>query len=211
MNNNILTNGNTPVRKNKYIVSIKKYTKKVGLIVVILILAIWVVSSYNGFVDKEEQCNSQWSKVQVQYQRRLDLIPNLVSTVKGYATHESATLEKVIAARNKAMNTPSDEASSLQYEKAQSAVTSAIRDINVVVERYPELKANENFLALQSQLEGTENRIAVERKRYAEFVQTYNRSVRVFPKSILASVFSFNQKEYYLAEESASQAPKVEF
>lgn len=203
MNDNILINGNT---KRK-----KKYTKKIGLIAIIVIIAVWVVSSYNGFVDKEEQCNSQWSKVQVQYQRRLDLIPNLVNTVKGYATHESATLEKVIAARNKAMNTPSDEASSIQYEKAQSAVTSAIRDINVVVERYPELKANENFLALQSQLEGTENRIAVERKRYAEFVQTYNKSVRVFPKSIVASVFSFNQKEYYQAEESASQAPKVEF
>lgn len=203
MNINNLTNGNTANRK--------KYTKKIGLVAVVAILVIWVVYAYNGFVDKDEQCNSQWSKVQVQYQRRLDLIPNLVSTVKGYATHESATLEKVIAARNKAMNTPSDEASSAQYEKAQSAVTSAIRDINVVVERYPELKANENFLALQSQLEGTENRIAVERKRYAELVQTYNKCVRVFPKSIVASVFSFNQKEYYQADESAGQAPKVEF
>ncbi len=204
MNNNILTNGKT-----------KKNYKKIGVIAIIVIIAIrvvsFVVSSYNGFVDKDEQCNSQWSKVQVQYQRRLDLIPNLVSAVKGYATHESATLEKVIVARNKAMNTPSDEASSLQYEKVQSAVTSAIRDINVVIERYPELKANENFLALQSQLEGTENRIAVERKRYAEFVQIYNKSVRIFPKSIVAKVFSFNQKEYYQADESASQAPIVEF
>lgn len=218
MNNNISTNDNTINNNQIYgnIISRRKYVgrkkiKKIGLIALIVIVAIWVVKSYNGFVDKEEQCNSQWSKVQVQYQRRLDLIPNLVSIVKGYATHESATLEKVIAARNKAMSTPSDEASNIQYEKAQSAVTSAMRDINVVIERYPELKANENFLALQSQLEGTENRIAVERKRYAELVQFYNRTIRVFPKSIVASVFSFNKKEYYQADKSAGQAPKVEF
>ncbi|MDO5760790.1 MAG: LemA family protein [Bacteroidota bacterium] len=189
----------------------KKYIKMGGLALVVIIVFGWTMSSYNGFVGKDEQCKSQWSKVQVQYQRRMDLIPNLVSTVKGYATHESSTLEKVIAARNKALNTPSNEASSAQYEKAQSTLTSAIRDINVVVERYPELKANENFLALQSQLEGTENRIAVERKRYAELVQEYNRSVRVFPKSIIASIFSFNQKEYYQAEASAEQSPKVAF
>ena len=190
---------------------VKKY-KKIGVLIVILVFAvIWIASSYNGLVRKDERCNSQWSKVQTQYQRRLDLIPNLVSTVKGYAKHESETLERVIAARNKALNTPSNESSSVAYEKAQNTVTSAIRDINVVVERYPELKANENFLALQSQLESTENRIAVERQRYADTIRIYNQSVRKFPTSIRADIFSFGQKEYYQADASAASSPKVEF
>ena len=190
---------------------LKKYLTAGIAVIVVVVLGGWLISAYNSLVNQEEELKSQWSKVQSQYQRRLDLIPNLVSTVKGYASHESSTLEKVIAARNKAISTPSDENSSVKYEQAQSQLTSAIRDINVVIERYPELKANENFTALQQQLEGTENRIAVERQRYAEIVQSYNQSVRRFPKSIAAKIFSFKAKEYYQAEQAAESAPKVEF
>lgn len=185
---------------------------KIGIVaIVVLVIIVFFVGSYNGIVGADEACQSQWSKVQTQYQRRLDLVPNLVNTVKGYATHESQTLQKVISARNNALNVASSETNSAQYEKVQSRLTSAIRDINVVVERYPELKANENFLELQSQLEGTENRIAVERARYAETVQKYNKTIRRFPKSLVAGMFSFKVKEYYTAASNAETAPEVKF
>lgn len=189
----------------------KKNSKLVIILVVVVLLVLWCGSKYNGLVRLDEDCNSQWSKVETQYQRRMDLIPNLVEIVKGYAAHEQETFTKVIEARNKALNTSTTENSTVDYQKAQSNLTSAIRDLNVVVERYPELKANENFKELQSQLEGTENRISVERTRYAESVQNYNKKRRSFPTNIAASLFGFDKKDYYAAEEGAQNAPKIKF
>ena len=141
----------------------------------------------------------------------MDLIPNLVATVKGYAQHEQQTLTKVIEARNNASSVSKDESNAAQYQQAQSQLTSAMRDLNIVVERYPDLKANQNFLELQSQIEGTENRIAVERQRYAETVQQYNQKRNVFPTNILANIFGFKAKEYYNADKGSEKAPQVSF
>ena len=165
-------------------------------------------------VEMEENISGEWSKVESQYQRRADLIPNLVSTVKGYAAHE--TLEGVIEARSKATSTTID-ASNLtaeniqQFQAAQGSLTSALSKLMVVVERYPDLKANQNFLELQAQLEGTENRIAVARDRFNAAVKEYNTIIRKFPKNITASMFGFEKNAYFEAEEGASKAPKVEF
>lgn len=181
----------------------------------IVILVIWCISKYNGLVKMDEDCKSQWSKVETQYQRRLDLIPNLVNTVKGYASHEEQTLLKVIEARNNAMNASNSENQandpSENYQKAQNELSSAIKQLNVVIERYPDLKANENFLELQSQLEGTENRISVERSRYAEFVNTYNQKRRSFPTTFVAGIMGFDAKQYYASESGAEKAPNVNF
>ena len=167
-------------------------------------------------VTMEEAVKSSWSNVETQYQRRADLIPNLVSTVKGYASHEESTLTAVVDARSKAtsVNISMDELTPeklAEYQKAQSAVTSALGRLIAVSENYPELKANQNFLELQAQLEGTENRITVARKEFNDATNAYNVQVRKFPANIVAMIFGFDQKPYFEADASAAQAPKVEF
>lgn len=171
---------------------------------------------YNSIVEKQEAVTAQWSQVENVYQRRADLIPNLVSTVKGYADFEQETLTAVIEARAKATSVNVDpsklDASSIQqFQAAQDGLSSALSKLMVVVERYPELKANQNFLELQSQLEGTENRIAVERKKFNEAAQDYNTYIRKFPNNMIAGMFDFEKKEYFEADKGAETAPKVEF
>ena len=194
----------------------KKFIPIIIVAAVVVILVAWGVSVYNGLVVKDENCSKQWSKVESQYQRRMDLIPNLVNTVKGYASHEEATLLKVIEARNQASQVKIDAENMTQeqlnsFQQSQENLSSAIRGLNIVVEKYPDLKANQNFLELQSQLEGTENRIAVERQRYSDVVNEYNTSVRRFPNSLFASMFGFDKKPYFEAQSGAENAPKVEF
>lgn len=194
----------------------KKFIPIIIVAAVVVILVAWGVSVYNGLVVKDENCSKQWSKVESQYQRRMDLIPNLVNTVKGYASHEEATLLKVIEARNQASQVKIDAENMTQeqlnnFQQSQENLSSAIRGLNIVVEKYPDLKANQNFLELQSQLEGTENRIAVERQRYSDVVNEYNTSVRRFPNSMFASMFGFDKKPYFEAQSGAENAPKVEF
>lgn len=173
-------------------------------------------SSYNGMVDADQSVAKQWGQVESQYQRRADLIPNLVSTVKGYASHESQTLEKVTEARAKAGSitltadelTPENMA---RFQQAQNELTGALKSLLAVSEAYPDLKANENFLNLQSQLEGTENRIATERMRFNEAVEAYNLKVLRFPGNIWAGLFGFSRKDMFKADEGAQNAPKVSF
>lgn len=190
--------------------------KRIILAAVVALLAMTSCSTYNGMVTKEEAVKTAWSNVETQYQRRADLIPNLVATVKGYASHEESTLTAVVDARAKATSVTvspdnlSDE-SLAAYQKAQSAVTSALGRLIAVSESYPELKANQNFLELQAQLEGTENRITVARREFNEATQAYNIAIRRFPANIIAMMFSFAQKPYFAADEGAAQAPKVEF
>lgn len=167
-------------------------------------------------VEKQEAVTAQWSQVENVYQRRADLIPNLVSTVKGYADFEQETLTAVIEARAKATSVNVDpsklDANSIQqFQAAQDGLSSALSRLMVVVERYPDLKANQNFLELQSQLEGTENRIAVERRKYNETAQAYNTYIRKFPNNMIAGMFDFEKTEYFEADEGADTAPKVEF
>ena len=171
---------------------------------------------YNTMVEKQEAVTAQWSQVENVYQRRADLIPNLVSTVKGYAAHEQETLTGVVEARAKATSVNIDpsklDASSIQkFQAAQDGLSSALSKLMVVVERYPDLKANQNFLELQSQLEGTENRIAVERKKFNETAQAYNTYIRKFPNNFDAGWFDFEKKDYFEATKGAEEAPKVEF
>lgn len=174
------------------------------------------VGKYNGMVNREEAVNNAWSQVENVYQRRADLIPNLVATVKGYAAHESTTLTDVIEARSKAtsikldMNNATPEQLK-NFDAAQTELSSSLSKLLVVVESYPNLKANENFLALQSQLEGTENRIAVERKRFNETAKDYNQYIRRFPANIFASMFGFEKKPYFEADENADKVPEVKF
>jgi LemA protein len=173
-------------------------------------------STYNNMVSMDEAVKSAWSNVETQYQRRADLIPNLVSTVKGYASHEESTLQAVMEARSKAtsVNISMDDLTPekiAEFQKAQSAVSSALGRLIAVSENYPDLKANQNFLELQAQLEGTENRISVARKTFNDTTQQYNVSVRSFPANIIAMIFGFDQKAYFSADEAASTAPKVEF
>lgn len=188
----------------------------VAILGVVLIIIIWLVSAYNGLVQKDEACSQQWSKVESQYQRRLDLIPNLVNTVKGYASHEKETFTEVIQARNQAASAKVDPNNLTQesldkYQQTQTQLKSSLDRLMVVVERYPDLKANQNFLELQSQLEGTENRIAVERQRFADVVKVFNSKIRRFPTNIIAGMFSFERKAYFASEKGAETAPKVEF
>lgn len=183
---------------------------------VLVLAAIWGFSTYNGLVTKDEAVATAWSNVETQYQRRADLIPNLVNTVKGYAAHESETLESVIAARSAAtsINLTADELTPekiAEYQAAQQQVRSALGRLIAIAENYPDLKANQNFLELQAQLEGTENRIAVARKEFNEIAQTYNVSVRRFPANLVASIFGFEKKAYFEADEAAAQAPVVQF
>jgi len=171
---------------------------------------------YNTMIEKQEAVTAQWSQVENVYQRRADLIPNLVSTVKGYADFEQETLTAVIEARAKATSVNIDpsnlDANSIQkFQAAQEGLSSALSKLMVVVERYPDLKANQNFLELQSQLEGTENRIAVERKKFNEAARDYNTYVRKFPNNLIAGMFDFEKMDYFEADEGAEKAPKVEF
>ena len=190
--------------------------KKWIWIAVVVIVAIFIFSSYNGFVSKEEAVNTAWSNVETQYQRRSDLIPNLVNTVKGYAAHESQTLESVTEARSKAtsINLTVDELTPetlAAYQQAQGEVRSALGRLIAVSESYPDLKANQNFLELQAQLEGTENRISVARKQFNEVARTYNVSVRRFPANLVAKMFGFEQKPYFESAEGSEAAPQVQF
>ena len=186
------------------------------IIAVVLVLFFWVRGVYNSMVTQDESVKTAWSQVENQYQRRLDLIPNLVNTVKGYASHERATLEGVINARANATKTTIDptnlnEETMKQFQAAQGELSSALSRLMVVVERYPDLKANQNFMELQAQLEGTEIRISVERKRFNEVAQNYNTNIRSFPTNILAGMFGFQPKAYFAAESGAEKAPTVEF
>ena len=186
------------------------------LIAVIAIAAIWGVSAYNGLVKMDESVNTAWSNVENQYQRRADLIPNLVNTVKGYAAHEKETLEAVMAARSKATQMTID-ADNLtpeklqEYQKAQGEIGSALGRLLAITENYPDLKANQNFMELQAQLEGTENRISVERRNFNEVARTYNTSIRTVPKTIIAGMCGFDKRPYFEAEEGANKAPEVKF
>ncbi len=171
---------------------------------------------YNTMIEKQEAVTAQWAQVENVYQRRADLIPNLVSTVKGYADFEQETLTAVIEARAKATGITVDpsklDANSIQqFQAAQDGLSSALSKLMVVVERYPDLKANQNFLELQAQLEGTENRISVERKKFNEVAQDYNTYIRKFPNNLIAGMFDFEKKEYFEADAGAEKAPKVEF
>ena len=190
--------------------------KKIILVAIAAIFSMTSCSTYNGMVTKEEAVKTAWSNVETQYQRRADLIPNLVSTVKGYASHEESTLKEVVEARAKAtsVNLSLEELSAeklAEYQKAQSAVTSALGRLIAVSESYPDLKANQNFLELQAQLEGTENRITVARKEFNDATLTYNVAVRKFPANLVAMIFGFEQKPYFEADAAAAAAPKVEF
>lgn len=184
--------------------------------VLILIMVGGTLTTYNGLIAKDEAVATAWGNIQSQYQRRADLIPNLVSTVKGYAKHESETLENVMAARAKAtqvtINSDNLTPEKLkQYQAAQGELSQALGRLMAVSENYPNLKANENFSELQAQLEGTENRINERRQIYNSAVQTYNVSVRRFPANIVAGMFGFDKKNQFEAEAGAEKAPKVEF
>lgn len=194
----------------------KKNKGLIITVVVIALVAIWGISSYNGLVSMDENVSNQWANVETQYQRRSDLIPNLVNTVKGYAKHESETLESVMAARSQATQVKIDPSNCTPqqlaaYQKAQGDVTTALGKLLAITENYPDLKANRNFLELQSQLEGTENRINVARKDFNDTAKKYNTSLRRFPRNIIASMFGFEKRNYFEAEAGAEKAPKVEF
>ena len=193
--------------------------KKVTIIIivaVVAIIAIWAVSGYNSLVGMDENVSNQWANVETQYQRRADLIPNLVNTVKGYAAHEMETLEGVIAARSQATQIKVDPTDLTpeklaEYQKAQGQLATALGKLLAITENYPDLKANQNFLELQAQLEGTENRINVARKNFNDAAKTYNTTIRRFPKNILAGMFGFDKRAYFEATEGAEQAPQVQF
>lgn len=186
------------------------------IVAVVLALFFWCKNSYNRMVTAEEGVGAAWAQVENVYQRRADLIPNLVATVKGYAKHESETLEGVIEARSKAtqvtVNPENLSPESLEkFNKAQGELSNALGRLLMIAENYPDLKANENFRDLQAQLEGTENRITTERMKFNESARGYNTMIRKFPNNILASIFNFETKGYFQAQEGAATAPKVEF
>ena len=186
------------------------------VIAVVAIVALWGITRYNGFVTKDEVVKQTWAQVENQYQRRADLIPNLVNTVKGYAAHESSTLESVIAARARATQVtvnPDDLSPEAiaEYQAAQGQVSSALGRLMAIAESYPDLKANQNFLELQAQLEGTENRISVERQRFTQAVQEYNTTLRRFPGNIFAGLLGFEKRGQFTAVEGAEIAPVVQF
>ena len=186
------------------------------ILAVVAVVAIYSVVIYNNLAKASQEVEGAWANVETQYQRRSDLIPNLVNTVKGYATHESQTLEDVVAARAKATSITVDGANMTPeqfaaFAEAQNDVTSALGRLIAVAENYPELKANQNFLELQSQLEGTETRIAVERQRYNEIVKAFNKKVVTFPNNLFASMFGFSKREFFASQQGADVAPVVEF
>ena len=194
----------------------RSLTVTVVLVVLGLILLMSGCNNYNNFVDMEENVENAWGKVQSAYQRRADLIPNLVNTVKGAAAHEKETLEAVVNARAKAtsINIDPSNASPEQikaFQDAQSGLTQSLGKLLLITENYPDLKANANFQELQVQLEGTENRIKVERDRYNDVVTAYNKKVRKFPASFFASIFGFQDKAQFQAQEGSENAPQVDF
>ena len=193
---------------------LSKNTMIIGAVVAVLVL--WGISAYNGMVKVEEQATTEWAKVQSAYQRRADLIPNLVETVKGYAAHEKETLEGVVAARSKATSITLDPENMTpeklkEFQQAQGELGSALGRLIAIQENYPDLKANENFRDLQVQLEGTENRINEARNSYNATVQKYNVVIRSFPKNIFAGLFGFSQMTKFEAEAGAEKAPQVKF
>lgn len=188
----------------------------VAIIVIAGIFVIWGVSKNNSFVGMDEAVSTQWAQVQNAYQRRADLIPNLVATVKGYATHEQQTLTEVVEARAKATQITVDPNNLTpeklqQFQQAQGELSQALGRLMMVREAYPDLKANTNFLQLQDELAGTENRISVERQKFNALTQEYNTSIRRFPANIIASIGGFERKPLFEADQSAQQAPKVDF
>lgn len=191
--------------------------KKLVMMLVALVAMTGLTScNYNSLVEKQQSVDQSWAEVENQYQRRSDLIPNLVNTVKGYATHEEATLTKVTEARAKATSITIDpanlnEETLAKYQEAQGELSSALKSLLAVTEAYPDLKTNENFMNLQAQLEGTENRVAVARKRYTEAVMDYNTSIKKFPTVIYAGWFGFDAKPQFKAEAGAERAPEVKF
>ena len=193
--------------------------KKVTVIIIVAIvavIAVWAVNGYNSLVGMDEGVSNQWANVETQYQRRADLIPNLVNTVKGYAAHEQETLQGVIEARSKATQIKVDPTDLTperlaQYQQAQGQLATALGKLLAITENYPDLKANQNFLELQAQLEGTENRINVARKNFNDAARAYNTAIRRFPKNILAGLFGFDKRAYFEAQEGAETAPTVEF
>ena len=192
---------------------------KLSLIIVTAVVAIavlWVINTYNRMVTAQEAVTTEWSNVESQYQRRADLIPNLVNTVKGYAAHEKETLEAVMSARSKATQMTIDPENLTpeklqEYQKAQGEIGAALGRLLAITEAYPDLKANQNFMELQAQLEGTENRISVERRNFNEVAREYNTSIRTFPKTIIAGMCGFDKRPYFEAEEGANKAPEVKF
>jgi len=195
--------------------------KKSWIIIAVVFVIVFSIyrfftGSYNYMVNYDETVITAWSNVENVYQRRADLIPNLVSTVKGYAAHEQETLTGVVEARAKATSISIDPANlnaatMQQFQQAQAGLGSALSKLMVVVERYPDLKANQNFLELQAQLEGTENRIAVERRRFNESVKVYNTYIRSFPKNMVAGMYGFERKDQFKADEGAEKVPEVKF
>lgn len=197
-----------------------KNNKKWITLAIVAVIALFLYSSikasYNGMVQKSEAVDTQWANVENVYQRRADLIPNLVNTVKGYADFEKETLTSVIEARSKATGITIDPTnmtpeSLSQFQGAQGELSSALSRLMVVVEKYPDLKANQSFLDLQAQLEGSENRITTERRKFNEVAQAYNTFIKMFPKNIWAGIFGFEKKPYFEAAAGADQAPIVEF
>lgn len=188
----------------------------IGIVVVVLAVFLWFKNTYNGLVRMEEQVTAAWSQVENVYQRRADLIPNLVATVKGYAAHESETLESVVAARARATQMTIDPTQATPeqlaaYQQAQGELGQALGRLLMLTENYPDLKANQNFSELQAELSGTENRIAVERKKFNEAAKAYNTALRTFPRNLVANLFGFEKKPYFEAQEGAATAPVVSF
>lgn len=201
--------------------AMSKGTKKTLIILFSIMFVIGAVfaffsGTYNELVKRKIEVESSWANVETQYQRRLDLIPNLVSTVKGYASHESSTLENVVNARAKAtqMNISFDQINDktlAEFQKSQGELNAALSRLLAVTENYPDLKANQNFINLQTQLEGTENRIATSRRTFNEQVKSYNTYIQTFPRNIIAGMFNFTPKSFFAADTAAAQAPTVEF
>jgi LemA protein len=192
----------------------KFFKSGLGILVVLGLLVFWAVGIYNTLVTKDEGVKTAWSQVENQYQRRADLIPNLVNTVRGYSIHEAETLEAVVEARAKATQTQvsvDDAASFAQFQASQDALSSALSRLLVVVESYPDLKADQTYLELQAQLEGTENRISVERKTYNETAKDYNIYTRKVPKNFIANMFGFDQASLFEATEGSETPPVVDF
>ena len=209
------------MRSRKLILQTTTDMKKGTLILIIIAVILiggflWIKGSYNKMVAGDENVQAAWSQVENVYQRRADLVPNLVATVKGYAEHESSTLENVVAARAKATQITIDPADLTaddlaRFNEAQGELSSALGRLLLIQESYPDLKASQQFLELQAQLEGTENRISTERMKFNETAKAYNTLIRKFPDNILASVFGFEKKAYFEAQAGAETAPKVEF
>ena len=195
----------------------KKFISRIIVAIVAIMGASSLTScNYNSLVEQQQNVDQAWAQVENQYQRRADLIPNLVNTVKGYSTHESETLQKVTEARAKATSITIDadnlnEETLAKFQEAQGELSQALKSLLAVTEAYPDLKANENFMNLQTQLEGTENRIATERMRYTEAVKEYNTSIKKFPTTIYAGWFGFKEKPQFKADAGASKAPEVQF